>query len=178
MNMDSDMDITGSETELDFMEAAGAIPPLADATRPAAQDQSVRPKTTAVRRTQPQWLASARSRLNDTKLPGPPHNSRQTLAGQRQGQRTVTLLDERYHTSLIPLSEFSTLASHESTNVERGASGNFSSEDAQAIFQNMLAKYSCDQALAKAAENQELQDMTKPYMASLIHLEISPLRLT
>ena len=46
MNMDSDMDITGSESELDFMEAAGAIAPLADATRPAAQGQSVRPKTT------------------------------------------------------------------------------------------------------------------------------------
>ena len=161
MSMDSDMDITGSGTELDFMKAAGAIAPLADATRPAAQGQSVRPKSTAVRRTQPQWLASARSRLNDTKLPGPPHNSRLTLAGQRQGQRTVILLDERYHTSLIPPSEFSRLASHESTNVERGASGNFSSEDAQAMFQNMLAKYSRDQTLAKSAESQELQDMKR-----------------
>ena len=159
MNMDSDMDITGSETELDFMEAAGAIAPLADATRPAAQGQSVRPKTTAVKRTQPQWLASARSRLNDTKLPGPPYNSRPTLVGQRQDQRTVTLLDERDQASLIPPSAFSRLANHESTNVERGESGNSLSEDPQAMFQNMLAKYSRDQTLAKSPENQELQDM-------------------
>ena len=62
--------------------------------RPATQGQSVRPKSTAVRRTQPQWLASAKSRLDDTSLPDPPHNTILTLAGQRQGNRTVTFLDE------------------------------------------------------------------------------------
>ena len=139
--MYTDMELTGAST-------SNATNDL----RPATQGQSVRPKSTAVRRTQPQWLASARSKFDDTSLPDPPHNTILTLAGQRQGNRTVTFLDEDEHASIIPPVNF------RSSN--QGTSRHFSSDDAQKMFEDMLAKYSHDQTVnAQSAEKKEMQAM-------------------
>ena len=146
--MYTDMELTGAST-------SNATNDL----RPATQGQSVRPKSTAVRRTQPQWLASAKSRLDDTSLPDPPHNTILTLAGQRQGNRTVTFLDEDEHVSVIPPVN-SRSTGHDSTNQGQGTFRNFSPDDAQKMFENMLAKYSHDQTMkAQTAEKQEMQAM-------------------